>query len=82
MYIGSADLMARNLDSRIEVLTPIIDKDIFNVVKAMLQLQFEDTVKARIINENQSNEFISNTGKYHESSQHKTYAYLVDNNIA
>ncbi|MBP2831572.1 polyphosphate kinase 1 [Aquimarina sp. U1-2] len=63
MYIGSADWMTRNLDHRIEVITPILDPEVFSKIKKMLQLQLDDNVKARIINENQDNSFVQPFGK-------------------
>ncbi len=58
MYMGSADWMTRNLDHRIEVITPILDQDVFLKIRKMIQLQLDDTVKARIINENQDNTYV------------------------
>lgn len=43
MYIGSADWMTWNLDRRIEVLTPILDREIFQELKDILNLQLNDT---------------------------------------
>ena len=77
MYIGSADLMTRNLDNRIEVITPIEDKDIFKLIRDTIELQLNDHIKARVIDENQSNDYISKEGNYKESSQHKIYDYLL-----
>ena len=76
MYIGSADLMTRNLDNRIEVLTPILDKNIFEKIDKTLKLQLEDKVKMRIIEEGQKNSYVSEKGSYQNSSQHKIYDYL------
>ncbi len=63
MYIGSADWMTRNLDHRIEVITPILDKDVYSKIRKMIQLQLDDTVKARIINEDQDNDYINSNSK-------------------
>ncbi len=57
MFIGSADWMTRNLDHRIEVITPILDQDVFSKIRKVVQLQIEDTVKSRIIDEEQSNTY-------------------------
>ena len=46
MLIGSADLMPRNLDGRIEVLTPVLDKNIRDRIKATLDLQLADNVQS------------------------------------
>ncbi len=55
MYMGSADWMTRNLDRRVEVLTPILDNNIFKELKDILSFQLNDTEKARILDEEDSN---------------------------
>lgn len=48
MYAGSADLMRRNLDYRVEVLFPIEDRGILERLRdGILELQLRDTVRAR-----------------------------------
>lgn len=48
MYAGSADLMRRNLDYRVEVLFPIEDRSILDRLRdGILELQLHDTVRAR-----------------------------------
>ena len=47
MYVGSADLMPRNIDRRVEVLFPIEDKDMRTaVVNDILEVYLEDTEKS------------------------------------
>lgn len=47
MYIGSADMMNRNLNGRIEVLAPISSAKIRkNIMERILQLQLNDTEQA------------------------------------
>jgi polyphosphate kinase len=50
LYIGSADLMSRNLKNRIEVLTPVHDPSIKNYLKdVVLDAYLRDSVKARAL---------------------------------
>jgi polyphosphate kinase len=50
MYLGSADLMGRNLDRRVEILFPVLDPRLIRQVKTeVLDTCLEDTVKARIM---------------------------------
>ncbi|HLW44876.1 MAG TPA: polyphosphate kinase 1 [Acidimicrobiales bacterium] len=46
LYIGSADLMERNLDRRIEVLTPVRDRELQGRLLEILDLVFTDDVNA------------------------------------
>ena len=46
LYLGSADIMPRNLDDRIETLFPVFDKALIQRVKGDLQLLLTDNVKA------------------------------------
>ncbi|MDX1933399.1 MAG: polyphosphate kinase 1 [Capsulimonadales bacterium] len=48
LYLGSADLMTRNLDRRVEVLFPISDPPMRErIVRDVLQVQLADNVQAR-----------------------------------
>lgn len=50
MYIGSADMMNRNLNGRIEVLTPIDNEKIRrNIMNNILRLQLSDTEQSWIM---------------------------------
>ena len=77
MYIGSADWMTRNLDHRIEVVTPVLDKKIAVKLKNILELQLNDTVKSRIIDAKQENSYVTNSVNSEQSSQHKIYNSLL-----
>ncbi len=76
LYIGSADWMTRNLDHRIEVIVPVLDSDIASQLRGVLRLQLEDTVKSRIIDAKQQNEYVINTRNV-LSSQHEIYKSLL-----
>ncbi|WP_374686448.1 polyphosphate kinase 1 [Promineifilum sp.] len=50
LYMGSADLMPRNLDRRVEVLFPISDPDMLrDVVENVLAVCLRDTAKSHIL---------------------------------
>lgn len=49
LFIGSADLMQRNLDRRVELITPIIDKTIQKRIYLILKLLIEDNQKSWVM---------------------------------
>jgi polyphosphate kinase len=76
-FISSADLMARNLDHRIEVGCPIIDKAIQDELRQMLELQWKDNVKARKIEGKQLNQYRQIPGQNEQvKSQEAIYSFL------
>lgn len=77
MYLASADLMGRNLDRRIEVAFPINDAKLRDQVKHLLDLQWKDRVKARWIDEMQTNPYrTAYPGEKVLRSQEATYKYF------
>lgn len=57
IYIGSADMMTRNTDKRVEVACPILDPDIKKRLNLMLLTMMKDNVKGREM---------SSDGTYHK----------------
>lgn len=55
LYLASADWMTRNLDRRVEVATPIYNSLLFNELKTILNIQWQDNVKARYLQAGQIN---------------------------
>jgi polyphosphate kinase len=50
VYIGSADWMARNLDRRVEVVTPVTDPQLKKYLKdTVIAAYLRDNVKARVM---------------------------------
>ncbi|MBW6496799.1 MAG: polyphosphate kinase 1 [Bacteroidales bacterium] len=76
-YISSADMMTRNLDHRIEVGCPVLDPDIQQELRNMLELQWKDNVKARIVDGRQQNHYrVPAPGEIPVRSQEAIYQYF------
>ncbi len=58
-YMGSTDLMTRNLDYRVEVITPINSAACKSMLQTIFDLQWSDNVKARVIDALQANTYHS-----------------------
>jgi len=77
MYTGSADWMSRNLDRRIEVLTPIYDPDIYKEMNDILNIQLRDNVKSRMHTPQEDNPMVQpKVGDKKIRSQIEIYKYL------
>ncbi|MDX1651271.1 MAG: polyphosphate kinase 1 [Brumimicrobium sp.] len=62
-FISSADWMLRNLDKRIEVTAPILDDKIKRELSDVFEIYWKDNVKARIIDEQLRNRYVSGKRK-------------------
>ena len=78
LYLASADWMTRNLNRRVEVAFPIYDPDLKAELRHVLSLQLADNVKARILDGDQSNRFVTADGGSSVRSQIDTYRYLEE----
>ncbi|MGN1394394.1 MAG: polyphosphate kinase 1 [Succinivibrionaceae bacterium] len=76
LFISSADWMTRNLDYRIEVGTPILSPILKQRILDILELQFKDNTKARIIDEEQVNNYVPRGNRKKLRSQIAIYDYL------
>lgn len=60
VYLGSADLMERNLDRRVEILFPVLDASMREHVRDnILRVYLADNIKARILRPNGSYEWLT-----------------------
>lgn len=75
-FISSADWMLRNMRDRIEVGCPIYDPILQERIKYLLELQFKDTLKARVIDKNQVNGYVRRGNRKNLRSQIEAYHYL------
>jgi polyphosphate kinase len=71
-YVASADWMTRNLSRRVEVAFPLLQKDIIEQVRTIIDLQLADDTKARDI----ENEYVAHAAHTHVRSQYAIYDYL------
>ena len=76
VYIGSADMMARNLDFRVEIVTPIEDPKLSKEIIEIMRIQWEDNQKARIIDKDQRNEYVLQHSETPYRSQDEIHTYL------
>ncbi|MBX7227610.1 MAG: polyphosphate kinase 1 [Chitinophagales bacterium] len=76
VFIGSADMMARNLDFRVEIVTPIEDERLKKEIIAIMKIQWEDNQRARIIDKDQKNEYVLANKMIPVRSQEDIYNYL------
>lgn len=76
VYISSADWMVRNIDHRVEAACPILEKNIKQELKDIIQIQLNDNVKSRILNNEQNNQYVNPRNKKKIRSQVETYQYL------
>ncbi|QPI44299.1 MULTISPECIES: polyphosphate kinase 1 [Pectobacterium] len=76
VYLSSADWMTRNIDYRIEVAVEILDPTLKNRVLETLDILFSDTVKARIVDKESSNRYVSRGNKRKVRAQNAIYDYI------
>ena len=79
-FISSADWMVRNLDHRVEAAVPILDKHIRQELKDIMDIQLNDNVKARILNDDLDNDYVNPRNTKKVRSQIEIYNYLLKKN--
>lgn len=67
IYIGSADMMTRNTEKRVEVACPVLDPPVKKRINHMLQIMLTDNVKARVLTS--SGTYVEKSGEKNINSQ-------------
>ncbi|MBV9988747.1 MAG: polyphosphate kinase 1 [Chitinophagaceae bacterium] len=80
IFISSADWMVRNLDHRVEAAVPVLNPVIGEELMEIIHIQLRDNVKARLLNDDLSNNYVPSAGKKQVRSQIETYHYLYKKN--
>lgn len=79
VFLGSADLMARNLDHRVEILCPVLHPDLKNQVLDIMELQWQDNQKARIFSKLETNSYKTSSDQHFKiRCQEAIYDYLMN----
>ncbi len=76
VFLSSGDLMSRNFEHRVEVGFPVLDKEVQQEIRDIIDFQLEDNVKARNINIVNNNSYHKNRLTNKVRSQIQTYNYL------
>lgn len=79
VFIGSADWMPRNLNNRIEVITPVYDPVIKKEMKHIVEDGFKDTMQGRIVDGSGKNLFREEETPFR--SQEALYNHYLNENI-
>lgn len=74
-FISSADWMERNLDKRIEVGCPVLDKNLQKELDKIFEYQWRDNNKARVIDKKQKNQYREIGGNDPFHYQEEMYRY-------
>lgn len=80
VFLGSADWMPRNLDHRIEVITPVYDPVIKGEMKRIVEYGLLDNVQGRIVDGTGENRFWEASGESDFRSQEALYKYYLAEN--
>lgn len=76
VFISSADLMTRNLDFRVEVTCPIYDPAAKALILEVLETQWRDRAKARLLDEDQVNRLVPRGNRRKLRSQEQLHSVI------
>jgi len=77
-FISSADLMTRNLDHRVEVTVPIYDASAQRTIQRLMDTQWSDNVKSRLLLGNQENVYRERGRRRKRRSQEMLHRQYLD----
>lgn len=75
IYLASADWMTRNLFNRVECGFPVFSEAVVQEIRDIIQIQLNDNVKARLIDSDFDNKYVSLDGPA-TRAQYAIYDYL------
>ena len=78
-FITSADWMTRNIERRVEVTCPVYDKSIQQELRAIIDIQCLDNLKARVWDEELSNTLVNGEMGNTVRSQYEIYQHMLKN---
>ena len=77
-FISSADWMTRNLENRVEVTCPVLDRNISKRINGIFDIYWEDNIKSRLVNSSNNNDYRKNN-KSKLRSQEEVYNFHLKN---
>ncbi|MDE0342595.1 MAG: polyphosphate kinase 1 [Deltaproteobacteria bacterium] len=77
-FISSGDWMERNVDHRVEVACPVYDPSLKKRLKDLLDILWDDNVKARVLDKDLRNRYRPAGGGSRTHAQEAIYAYLAE----
>lgn len=80
VFLGSADWMPRNLDNRIEVITPVYDQAIKEEMKKIIDYGLRDTLQGRVVDGSGKNCSWTTDSDVSFRSQSALYDYYLEEN--
>lgn len=83
VFMGSADWMPRNLDNRVEVVTPVYDPSIKGELKRIVEFGMKDTQQGRVVDGFGENRFVelAEDEKAFRSQEELYKCYLEENRM-
>ncbi|WP_158795683.1 polyphosphate kinase 1 [Pedobacter sp. L105] len=76
IFLSSGDLMSRNFEHRVEVGFPVLDEDVKQEIRDIIDFQLQDNVKSRDITRMNNNKYHKNRLSTKVRAQVQTYNYL------